>query len=296
MSDRRASLTAELAALARASHTKEPEPLRGVDEIAEQFLSPAFRFVVRHEPLRKLVRNVMARRMPGAYGYLVARTKVFDAFVRQELEAGATQLVVLGAGYDSRAYRFRELVEARGGKAFEVDAPATSRRKREVVARALGGLPAHVAYVEVDFDREGMRGPLLVAGYDPAARTVFTWEGVTFYISADAVDDVLRFVRESSAGGSGIVFDYLFRSAVDGRSDAFGARKTAASVRKRGEPFTFGIDEGEIGAFLEVRGLELEDAMQAAVLEERHLGGHAQRDVFRVGGFYGIATARVPRI
>ena len=288
----RASLTAELATLARASQTKEPEAIRGPDDLAIRFLGPAWRIIVNNEPIRRLFRAVMTRRMPGAYGFLIPRSKSFDRFVRQELEAGATQLVVLGAGYDSRAYRFRDLILKNGGRAFEVDAPPTSKRKRHKVKRAFGALPTHVRYVEVDFDRESLKDQLIAAGYDPTARTVFTWEGVTFYITASAVDAVLSFVAEQSAPGSGLAFDYLFRSVLDPHPTAFGAKESVEYVRRRGEPFTFGIDEDRIGTFLVERGFNLEDHLRPEEMEAQFLGEYARERVLRVSGFYGIAMAR----
>jgi methyltransferase (TIGR00027 family) len=288
----KASRTAELAALARASFTKEPKAIRGTDDLAVRFLSPGLRFLVNTEPLRRLVRGVMTKRLPGAYGYLLPRSSTFDRIISAELQSGATQLVLLGAGYDSRAYRFRPLIAECHARVFEVDAPATSIRKREKVKRLFGELPRHVAYVAVDFDRESLPEVLLAAGYDPSARTVFCWEGVTFYITARAVDDVLSVVRERAGSGSAIVFDYVHRSVVDGRSAELGAEKTLAYVRGRGEPFIFGLEPDEVGGFLEQRGLRLEEHLDAEEMEARYLGAFAKSEVFRVARFYGIVMAR----
>jgi len=242
--------------------------------------------------VRAVARHALTRQIPGAYGFVLARTHRIDEFVRKELEAGATQLVVLGAGYDSRAYRFRELLGK--GRAFEVDAAATSARKRKKVRAVLGEVPAHVCYVPVDFERETMEGPLLAAGFDPAQRTVFTWEGVTFYLTAEAVAQVLGLVARRSGPESAIIFDYLFRSLVEGTSRAYGAEKSRAFVRRKGEPFTFGLDEGAVDTFLAGFGLRMESNLSPLDLEKTYLDGYAQRSrVYRVAGFYGITTARV---
>jgi methyltransferase (TIGR00027 family) len=287
----KASRTAELAALARASHTKEPDAIRGADTMAIGFLRRRLRAVVEIEPLRRAVLRVMARRMPGVYGFVLARTKVFDEFVERELAAGATQLVVLGAGYDSRAYRFRALLESRGARVFEVDSPPTSEQKQARLRAVLGSAPAHVAYVKVDFDRETMEDPLLAAGYDPTARTAFLWEGVTFYLTSGAVETVLEFVARASGEGSAIVFDYLFASVLDGTSRAFGAAENVAYVRRKGEPFTFGLEPAELRDFVAARGLTLEEDLGPAELEA-YAGDLASKPTHRLAGFYGIATAR----
>jgi methyltransferase (TIGR00027 family) len=284
------------AALARASHTREPEAIRGPDDMAEKFLTPLWRFVLNTEPLRLFARRIMTKRLPGSYGFVIPRSKSFDAFVQRELEAGAKQLVVLGAGYDSRAYRFREAILRNGGRAFEIDTAPTIARKKEKVQAILGELPAHVTYVPVDFDRGSMDGPLERAGYDPKVRSIFTWEGVSFYVSDAAVDAVLGFVETKSGPASGIVFDYIYRSVVDGTSATPDAARTAAYVAARGEPFTFGLDETRVGAFLAERGLTLDENLLSTDMEARYLGEFAKKDAYRVAAFYGIATAHVAGI
>ena len=288
---RRASRTAALAALARASACLEPREIRAQDHLARRFVDGRMRWL-RLPLLRRVALHAYTRRLPGAYGLVIARTRRIDEFVQAELAAGAAQLVVLGAGYDSRAYRFQDALAGR--PVFEVDAPAILERKRARVTRILGEPPANVRYVPIDFDRETVEGPLLAAGYDPARRSVFVWEGVTFYLTAEAVERVLRLVATRSGPESAIVFDYLFRSVVDGSSQAFGAKKSLEFVRRRGEPFTFGLEERALQPRLADLGLRLESNLLPDEIEARYLDPYAkQSHVYRVGGFYGIATARV---
>ncbi|WP_434418156.1 class I SAM-dependent methyltransferase [Nannocystis pusilla] len=286
MSDR-VSRTALLAAFARAAHARDPA-FRGPDVLAERLLDGWMRVVLKSRLVRDAVRRIYERRMPGTFEFLAARSHFFDEVVREQLVAGARQVVILGAGFDTRAHRFAELAARQGATFFEVDAPATGAEKRRRAA-GLGPAP-HLRYVAVDLNRTSLAEGLGAGGFDPAARTVFVWEGVTFYIGAPAVDAVLRFVREGAGPGSVIAFDFLFERAVTGSAPAYGLAEGRAFVASRGEPFTFGIDETRIEAFLAERGLRALACLLPEDMQRRWFaqpGGHQGR----VAGFYGLALA-----
>jgi methyltransferase (TIGR00027 family) len=137
-------------------------------------------------------------------------------------------LVILGAGYDTRAYRFDKLKEE--VKVFEVDHPATQKVKIEKVSKALGSLPGHVVYVSVDFEKERLDKKLSESGYNKSLKTLFIWEGVTMYLTAEAVDETLAFVAGNSGKGSSIIFNYIFRSVLDGTCELEYAPKVARLI------------------------------------------------------------------
>ena len=118
--------------------------------------------------------------MPGAYCYEVARMRHMDEALIGAVRRGASQAVLLGAGYDSRAYRLRD--RALGVDFFEVDHPRMSRRKRRMLGRILGGVPNDVHYVEVDFERDELGAGLRAGGFDVNERTVWIWSGVCMYL------------------------------------------------------------------------------------------------------------------
>ncbi|QSQ23205.1 SAM-dependent methyltransferase [Pyxidicoccus parkwayensis] len=289
---KKASRTAELAALARASMHREPA-LRGPDDVAVRFLSAPLKVLVSVEPLRRAALRLYTKLMPGSYAFVGARTWVFDSFIQQELRGGARQVVVLGAGYDTRAYRFAEELRAAGACVFEVDAPATSRLKQDRVRRLFGSLPPEVAYVQVDFERDSLEERLTAAGYSTTARTAFLWEGVTYYLQQSAVEQVLRFVRERSGPGSAIIFDLLHRGIVEGSDVSFGAQQQRRYVQRKGEPFIFGLDPEELPAFLARHGMGLEEVVKADEMEARYFT-RAPKDStpYRLASFNAIAVAR----
>jgi len=189
----------------------------------------------------------------------VIRTRYIDDYLKACIDDGIKQLVILGAGYDSRAYRFDGL---KGKvKVFEVDNPATQKEKIEKVKKILGSLPDKVVYVPIDFHKEKLDERLFESGYDKNLKTLFIWEGVTMYIAAEAVDETLAFIVNNSGEGSSNIFNYIFQSVVDGTCEMEGAKKARKYVERKGEPWTFGIEEGTTEEFLSKRGFyQVKDA------------------------------------
>jgi methyltransferase (TIGR00027 family) len=240
-------------ALSRAIETRKPAAEQICsDPLAERFLGPKYRMLLGGRPLRDAVERLIERRFAGHHYYVIARTRYFDDVLQQRLAAGAEQLVILGAGYDSRPYRFAD--QLAGVQVFEVDHPATSAAKQAKVRALLGTVPANVAYVAVDFTVDKLADKLLERGYHTTRPTVFLWEGVTPYLNLEAVDSVLGFVTGSAAAGSAIVFDYVLSSVVEGTCTLRGAANEFAKMSRTSEPLTFGIDEGQASAFLASRG------------------------------------------
>lgn len=287
---RTSSRSALAAAAARAYGAMEKDPaLRCADDLAIRFLSGFFRFILLPGVRKNFVREY-ERRAPGVFFHHIARTKRIDALLSAELEAGTKQVVLLGAGFDSRAYRFAPWLQA--GRVFEVDHPATSAEKRKRVARILGAAPAHVTFVPVDFTRQRAEERLLASGYDPSRVTLFVWEGVTPYLDAPAVEATLAMVSRA-AHGSAVVFDYMYRSALD-RPDP-DTKKQLEIAEKMGEPYGFGIDADELAPLLGRHAIALEENLSAAALGARYLVGSDGAQWGSVCPILSLAVGRVQR-
>jgi methyltransferase (TIGR00027 family) len=279
------STNAQGIALARALEYERPPAERICDDpLARKFISPGF-FL-----LGKAFAGYGERKGPGVLGFLVVRCRYMDDCLKQAVSSGARQAVILGAGLDSRAYRLEECKH--GLRVFEVDQPATQGGKIEKVRRILGALPAYVTYVPIDFNAEGP-GKLLSAGYDPGKKTLFVWEGVTYYLEAGAVDRTLAFVAAHSAPGSSIVFDYAYSSALTAVKKRGEIARIQRASRFTGEGLTFGIEQGEVEPFLKARGFEHIVIMTAEDLHRRYFTG-ANREM-TVAPIYAIARAEVAR-
>ncbi len=279
MKTSRSSKTAAQMALSRAIEARRAPPERiCFDPVAERLLPRRYRAALIARPLREGVEAIIERLFPGHHHYVLVRTRYLDDFLGEHLDGQVEQLVVLGAGFDSRAHRFADRL--RGVAVFEVDHPATSRSKRARIEGALGAAAAPVTYVPVDFDRDTLGAALGRAGYRTDARTIFLWEGVTPYVSAAGVDATLAFVRSSSGPGSKLIFDYVLRAALEGTCELRGARNEVERMKRTDEPFVFGIDAAEIAPFLSARGFTAVHDAGADELAQRYLhGGRADRYV-----------------
>jgi methyltransferase (TIGR00027 family) len=292
MREGRASRTAEHNALFRALESSLPEGRRSFeDPLARAFLARPFALVVRLATLpglRELVPWIIDSRWPGVRPSVVARTRLIDDRILASLPDGVEQLVILGAGFDTRAYRLPGLRVT----VFEVDHPDTQAAKRRVLARVLPSLPAHVRFVPIDFDLEELDSVMAAAGYRESVRSFILWEGVTHYLTQAGVDSTLRWCARA-ATGSLLLFTYVHRDVLTNPGAFVGTRRLFASLEKAGERLTFGIEPDELPGFLARRGLSLESDLGAAAYRELHFGKAAR--VMRGHEFYRIALARVER-
>lgn len=249
----RSSTTAEQMALSRAIETrKSAEERICCDPLAEQFLSNKYRLLLLGRLLRDAIERMIEALFVGHHYYVIARTRYIDDFLQDQLTQRPEQIVILGAGFDSRAYRFSDRL--RNVAIFEVDHPATSNAKKLKIKTVLGDVPTQVTYVPVDFDTEKLADKLRQNGYQDKRKTIFLWEGVTPYLSDDAVDEVLQFIFSSSGQGSIVLFDYILKSVVNGSCSMLGAQNEFEKMERSSEPLVFGISEGGIQSFMSARG------------------------------------------
>lgn len=264
--EHRPSETAMNVAFLRAlAASDEREEIKGRDYFAEKFLS---------EDRKKALKDPAARAWlikspPGLYEYLIARTAYFDQIVERALRENIPQIVFLGAGYDSRAYRFMGLIKQT--RIFEIDAPATQQRKKEVLQAADIPIPEQLTFISVNFNMDSLKEVLMQAGFDKSKKTVFIWEGVTFYLFPKAVDDTLRFIKSNSPIDSVISFDYVVDSPKG--LDGYGVKEFREAMRSNfpGEAMPFAIENGKIRSFLSERGFTIIDHLTTKDMEKKYL-------------------------
>jgi methyltransferase (TIGR00027 family) len=271
-----ASKTAENVTAFRALESFKPTNERILDDYyAVQFLSGTystiakFRFLLSNRLLVKITDWYISNFIPGGINFDVAKARYIEDYLNQCIEDGIEQLVLLGAGYDSRAFRFNALKEK--VKVFEVDHPDSQRVKKEKVKKIFGSLPGNVTYVSVDFNNENLNEKLLESGYAKNLKTLFIWEGMIYYLTAETVDETLAFISNNSGERSSIIFDYAFESFIAGRVKE--AEKMIRKCEQIGEPLTFGIEEGTVEEFLCKRGFCQVKQMNAQSLDNTYFKG-----------------------
>ena len=153
-----------VAALRFAASFEEDPAVRGPDRIAGSLLSRHLEMIGRVGVLRYPVLRRYRRVLPGIYEYHIIRTAYIDQIVTREVAAGSEQVVILGAGFDTRAIRMRDALTHT--HVFEVDHPTTCRRKKSCLAH-LGRLPSNLTFVAVDFETADLRRALRDAVPEP---------------------------------------------------------------------------------------------------------------------------------
>ncbi len=237
---------------ALAAHD-ERESIKGPDHLAELFLSGEKRKTLLEAASRQIV---ISRFISSPlYGYFISRTAFCDALFRHALlDEDTAQIVLLGAGYDTRAYRLAAADEKTA--VFEVDVPTTQEHKLAILKKAAIPCPSYLKHVAMNFKTDALQEVLLRSGFKPQLKTLFVWEGVSYYLEPHAVDQTLQVVSRFSGSGSVLAVDFMTQ-----KMESINA----------GEPFLFWIEAARVASFLEERGFRLVDLVDAAEMEKRYL-------------------------
>ena len=224
------------------------------DDLALAFLPRGLRALVhaaRLAPVRQLIIGASERAGPGLWANLACRKRFIDDKLGGALP-DIDAMVILGAGLDTRAYRVARRSEV---PVFEVDLPVNIERKHAVVRRALGGAPPTVHLVAVDFERDDLAAELGRHGYRTADRTFFVWEGVTQYLTAEAVRGTFEALR-AAAPGSRLVFTYVRKHFIDGEN-FYDSRVAYRKFREKRQLWHFGLEPDDVSAFVAEYGWRL---------------------------------------
>jgi methyltransferase (TIGR00027 family) len=291
------SSTAAYMALFRAVESARPAKGRlFTDPLAAALLPTSLRLVAevaRLPVIGRVVPAVLDLGWPRTRSSGVVRTRLIDTMVQESLGNGATQLVLLGAGYDSRAYR---LPLADDVTVFEVDHPSTQRAKRTRLD-ASGTSVDHVRFVGADFEVDNVAGRLAGAGFDEHARSTVVWEGVISYLRESAVDDNFELLSGICSPASRLIFTYVDGRALDGSIDFEETRRWKSWVRLNGEPFVFGFHPDRLESYLGQRGFILDSDRSTAEVARRYraeLGRVEQgSDLYRIAE--ATRTSQCPR-
>lgn len=258
----------------RAYGALEKDPLvRNPDFLAKDFLadSPLFRFMIGSGSLRPIHvcgRWGFERIGPGTYWMEIARVRHYDEILLEEVARGVSQVVILGAGLDSRPYRFARQLQ--GARVIEVDHPSMAAHKRARVEDVLGALPPAVTYLSLDLTARDLADGLAETGFDAAAPTIVLWVGVSMYLSADAVSAVLRWVADRPPGSS-IGFDYFGKGFFTDERRFRAPRRTRRMIERSGERLEFGLDHETVPGYLSDHGLTVRSHLLCEDIERLYL-------------------------
>ncbi|THD49355.1 MAG: SAM-dependent methyltransferase [Bradyrhizobium sp.] len=231
----------------------------------------------RNEPLRR-----------GLRLFIALRSRFAEDAAHAAIARGTRQIVVLGAGLDTFAYRLAPQADLH---VFEIDHPATQAEKRRRLAAADIAEPAHAVYVGCDFERESFVDTLTRAGFDKTRPAFFIWLGVTAYLTHEAVMATLAAIA-ALPGGAEIVFDYVVPLEAIERASARAARRQlAAKVAAAGEPLRAEFDPPALRAALAALGFnEIEERGSEEIAAR-----YGPKPTRRGAGARLIRAAKAPR-
>lgn len=271
------SRSAGIIAAHRALESAKPSDERVCnDPYASDFCPKGFTVIGKSDIPEPAALEIFNGLVPGFHDYFIARSRYIDDSLASSIDEGLEQLVILGAGYDSRAYRFDLAV--RNIPVFEVDRPATQEAKKTRVKELFSALPGHVSYVPVDFQHDSLESRLNENRFDNNLKTLFIWEGVTMYINQKAVDDTLGFIAGNSAPGSSVILDFTLPEVIQGTHESKEAKAWRDIASRSEEPLVFGIAADSVESFFKTRGF-------------RQVSCHTH-DYFKTAYFTGKSTLR----
>ena len=257
----KASITAMMSSFGRAFHAENEEHPVFRDSLAKELMTPEEYTAVQKylldgaqffepeidpaalQPKELLHRLVNVHIAPSP----LCRAAYTEQALKTAVLTGTKQYVILGAGLDTFAFREPEFLSKH--RVFEVDHPLTQVDKKERIARAGWTIPDNLAFVPVDFTKDSLAQRLIAAGFDPSAKSFFSWLGVTYYLSAEAIDAMLSALSSLCADGSTLVFDYPdenFFAAPEKR-----VQNTIMMAKAGGEPMQSTFSYSELEKLLE---------------------------------------------
>ena len=260
----KASITALMSTFGRAFHAENEEHPVFRDSLAKELMTPEEYTAVQKylldgaqffepeidpaalQPKELLHRLVNVHIAPSP----LCRAAYTEQALKTAVLTGTKQYVILGAGLDTFAFRETEFLSKY--RVFEVDHPLTQADKKERITRAGWTIPDNLIFVPVDFTKDSLAQRLVAAGFDPSAKSFFSWLGVTYYLSAEAIDTMLSALSSLCADGSTLVFDYpdeYFFDAPEKR-----VQNTIMMAKAGGEPMQSAFSCSELEKLLEKHG------------------------------------------
>ena len=282
------SRTAQYMALFRAleSMRNNSEKLF-FDPFAIHFLDAGLKLAVKASNIhlfKSCLEKRIQKRIPGAYSSGVARTKYIDDLLAFTINDAVEQVLILGAGFDTRATRLNSLKSI---PIIEIDHPNTSNFKIETYKKHLGELPKNVTYCQIDFNKQSLEGIALNDSFDFAKPTTIIWEGVSNYLTAEAIDNTFAFVSKYSRG-SYVIFTYVHKQILDNPRAFFGGEKLLKDLEKIEEHWTFGFYPNEVSKYLSNFGFTLVEDLGATEYRQKYLAERTEKGY----EFYRVAIAK----
>jgi methyltransferase (TIGR00027 family) len=260
--------TAFVAASGRLLEQYQPKEIRLFDDpVIKIFFSKLTLFQMQFKIVRDMQIMMSDFMTKGALGTLLGRTKYIDDLLESAISNHIDQVVILGAGLDTRPYRFSNSNHI---KIIEVDLPIMQNIKKEKIQKHLGALPTNVTFIPIDFNSQTLDQVLTSKELDFSRPIFFIWEGVTQYITDEAVKNTLKFISRASSG-SMVVFSYVLKNIIDKKSNPLETDTMLDYFESKNQSWIFGLDPLSINDFINQFDLTLVEDIGASYYQENYL-------------------------
>jgi len=277
-------------ALFRAIETAMPSRKRlFCDPFAASFLDRGLKLATKISSLPligRLVPRIIHFKSPGALSSGIARTKYIDDLLRRTIEDGVKEVIILGAGFDTRALRLHCLKDI---SVIEIDHPDTQQFKLSELKKILGSLPKNIRYYQIDFNKQSLEDLFVANNLAFDIPTTIIWEGVTNYLTPVAVKKTLSFIKRFLKG-SYFIFTYIDQLVLKSPESFEGTGKLFNKLKESDEPWTFGFDPDELSDYLVTFGLALLEDESAKEYRDKYMP--ERKGLLRGYEFYRVALAK----
>ena len=282
------SRTPEMTCMTRAASFYEKTPqYKSNDYIAPKLLPKFFIPVIKIGVLRKFFTNKFPS---GMYEYVIARTKFIDSIFQHAISNEFDQILIFGAGFDSRGIRFADLNKKTN--IFELDAPVTQEAKISQLKKRRIEINPNITFISIDFNKDSLEDKLIASGFSKNKRSLFILEGLTMYLDPEATDSTFNVINQFAGTGSKVIFDYVYSSVLRGENLYYGESEVLNQVKNANEPWSFGIEKGEIESFLKDKNLKLICNLNSHDLEKKFFEDKSGNIVAKINGTHCITYAR----
>jgi methyltransferase (TIGR00027 family) len=265
------SRTAQYMALFRALETRLNKKNRLFsDPYAIHFLDPKLRLVTRlskYAAIRNYIQNTIQKKIPGAFSSGLARTKYIDELLQTAVLDGVQQVIILGAGFDTRALRLDLLKSI---PVIEIDHPNTSNYKIKTYKKRIGQVPENVSFLQIDFNKQDLEQLAAQHNLDFTKPTAVIWEGVTNYLTEESIENTFAFISKF-AKNSYIIFTYVHKEIIENPKSFLGGEKLLTDLNKLEESWTFGFLPNELANYLNQFNIKLIEDLGANEYREKYL-------------------------
>lgn len=284
----KSSKTAEYMALFRALETnRSGNDKLFVDHYAINFLDSRLKFITKAFKIsifRKVISKIIQKRIPGAFSSAIARTKYIDDLLKTTIIDSVEQVIILGAGFDTRGLRLDFLKSI---QVIEIDHPNTSNFKIETFKKGISELPKNITYCQIDFNNQSLNELAEQNNFDFNKPATIIWEGVTNYLTEEAIDKTFLFINKFPKD-SYVIFTYVHKQVLNDPNSFLGGKKLLIDLEKIEESWTFGFLPNELPSYLEKFGLKLLHDLGATEYRNKYLDKRSEKGY----EFYRVATAK----